>query len=356
MSKEKKKVYIAGAHSRGRTLRVYLEYLYPDLEAVAFLVDDMLENEKVVDGLPVLLIGQELHTEYPVYLGMRGVNHEKVTGELQDVGIRDIIPVTVELDMRLRNAYVRKYAENRGRKFFVIDELEGREKTARIYVANSIFDKPLRDSYSFVEEESVLQVGAVLTKERISSEAILDCEGENISEKNKQFCELTGLYWIWKNACEDYVGLVHYRRHFLLPDNWLERMVSNKVDVILPVPLYVAPSIAGNYMERHIASDWEYLMKYFKENLPEEYETAVQIFSGNLYSPCNMLIARKEVLDQLCEWMFPILFAVVEHGGEKEDAYMNRYPGFISERLITYFFESRNNKYNIVYANKNFLV
>lgn len=230
-----------------------------------------------------------------------------------------------------------------------------KEKTARIYVASSVFDKPLQERYVFSEKERILQVGAALTGERISEEAFLDCQGDNISERNKQFCELTGLYWIWKNACEDYVGLVHYRRHFLLPDNWPERMSDNWVDAILPVPLYVAPSIAGNYMERHIASDWEYLMKYFMSELPAEYEAANRIFSGNLYSPCNMLIARKEVLDKLCEWMFPILFSVVAHGGEKADPYMNRYPGFISERLITYFFESRRDTYRVVYANKNFL-
>ena len=229
------------------------------------------------------------------------------------------------------------------------------EKTARIYVAGSIYDKPLQDSYTFINEEVFLQVGAALTAKRMSPDAVLDCDGENISKRNKQFCELTGLYWIWKNASEDYVGLVHYRRHFLLPDNWLERMSENKVDVILPVPLYVAPSIAGNYKERHIASDWEYMMSYFKDNIPEEYEAADRIFSGNLYSPCNMLIAGKEVLNKLCEWMFPILFAAAEHGGEKEDPYLNRYPGFISERLITYFFESRREKYRVVYTNKNFL-
>ena len=96
-------------------------------------------------------------------------------------------------------------------------------------------------------------------------------------------------------------------------------------------------------------------MEYFKTELSQEYERAGNFFDGNLYSPCNMLIARKEVLDQLCEWLFPILFAVAEHGGEKEDAYLNRYPGFISERLITYFFETQREKYRVVYANKNFL-
>lgn len=125
------KIYIAGAHSRGRTLRAYLEYLYPALETEAFLVDDMSENEEMVDGLPVRLIGQDLHTEYPVYLGMRGVNHEKVTRELQDAGMEEIIPVTVELDRQLRNEYVRRYEQDRGRTFCIIDELSAGTETEK---------------------------------------------------------------------------------------------------------------------------------------------------------------------------------------------------------------------------------
>ena len=230
------------------------------------------------------------------------------------------------------------------------------KKIARIYVASSLYDKPLQTEYKLTRDEVLIQVGAALTDKRIASGILTDCEGDNISCKNRQYCELTGLYWIWKHAEEDYIGLVHYRRHFLLPNNWIERMVQNDVDVLLPVPLYVAPNIEDNFKSRHLPEDWDFLMDYFKTELPDEYHKVREVFGGNLYFPCNMFVMKREVLHDLCNWLFPIIDAVVEHGGEKEDVYMNRYPGFISERLITYFFESHQDRYNIVYANKNFLM
>jgi len=228
-------------------------------------------------------------------------------------------------------------------------------KTVRIYVASSTYDRPLKqEGYSLMKDETVLQVGASLTDKKIYRGVTTDDTGENISGRNQQYCELTGLYWIWKNAKEDYVGMVHYRRHFLLPENWLERMIENDIDVILPVPLYVAPCLSENYRERHIATDWDYLMEYIQKNLSTEYTTAVEFFNGCLYSPCNMLIAKKTVFDELCSWLFPILDAVAVHIGKREDKYQNRYPGFMAERLMTYFFEGRKCQYNVVYANKDF--
>ena len=87
----------------------------------------------------------------------------------------------------------------------------------------------------------------------------------------------------------------------------------------------------------------------------EEYRLAKAFFTQNLYSPCNMFIMRKPVLDALCSWLFPIIDQVAAHGGECEDTYQNRYPGFLSERLISFFFEKNRNRYQMVYADKSFL-
>lgn len=358
------KIYIAGAHSRAQTLKVYLNYLYPNIIIEAFLVTDIAENELVIDGIPVILIEKGLQTEYPVYIGTRGANHKKMIEALQLVGIKTIIPVTVDLDSKLRNEYVHKFYQQNDRNLQLIDEckqnvirsLTEYGKTATIYVATSIYDKPLQNKYEFTADERVIQVGASLTTERIYKSVLVDCEGDNISAKNRQYCELTGLYWLWKHAKEDFIGLVHYRRHFMLPENWKEKMEDNHIDVILPVPLYVAPSIDGNYRSRHISTDWEYLIRYFKKNFMEEYNFFEMFLNGNLYSPCNMFVMRRNVLHDLCNWLFPILDEVVQHGGKKEDIYLNRYPGFISERLISYFFERHRDKYKIAYANKNFLM
>ena len=223
-----------------------------------------------------------------------------------------------------------------------------------LYVVKSAFDKPLQQGgYCLNLYEKEIQVGADLTEQRICD--LTDNTGENISVRNRQFCELTALYWIWKNAKEEVVGLEHYRRHFILQEDWYATMKGSKIDVILPTPLYVNPSLAQNYKDRHISSDWEFMMEYIKNHYSEDYESAVQFFEDGIYSPCNMFIMRKAVLDELCEWMFPILFACAEHGGVREDGYQNRYPGFLSERLMSFFFEKNKGKYKTIYADKNFL-
>lgn len=278
------------------------------------------------------------------------------------------------MDLNLRNQYLEKYYASIGREFLKLDKLNNKQKrlpastlpdsrltnktSATVYVVKSPFDRPLQQEYSLASYEKEIYAGAVFdgySLNRLPENALKDDTGDNISNKNKQFCELTALYWLWKHAEEEIIGLAHYRRHFLLPQDWKERMLNNQINVILPTPLYVAPSVEENFKSRHDPSDWEFMMQYLKNNHPEDFQSANKFFKGNLYSPCNMFVMKREVLDALCTWLFPILFQVANHGGQKEDSYLNRYPGFISERLISLFFEINRSRFNLVYADKNFL-
>lgn len=363
-----KNIYIVGAHSRARTLAAYLRYLHPDIVIAAYLYDNGDENPERIDGVEVVRMDgkADLCVDSPVYIATRGVHHGHITEKLKGMGFREIRPVTVELDIWLRNAYLEKYYAGIGRNFPRIDRFRDVNvpgggkmiqncESVRIYVVKSAQDTLLRQAYAMQPYEGEIQAGAALRDVWDRKSAVMDDTGDNISRKNRQFCELTALYWIWKNARENIIGLVHYRRHFILSGDWLGRMLANRVDVILPVPLYVAPNLDENFRERHGAVEWDCMMECLKKRDRQEYLVAREFFQGNLYSPCNMLIARRQVLDELCEWLFPILFWVAGQIGEKEDAYQNRYPGFLSERLISFFFERHRSTYRIAYCDKNFL-
>ena len=385
----KKKIYIFGAHSRAQTLATYMCYLDKDIHIEAYFYDNDEENPEIIGKIPVSRLNEHtdihalnLSLDYPIYLGTRGVFHERITEVLKRIGFKVIKPVTVEMDLTLRNQYLEKYYTSIGREFIKLDKLKGlpsstsanaglinssltninfgltNEISASVYVVKSPFDRPLQQEYPLASYERQIYAGAVFAEnspDLLPENALRDDTGDNISAKNKQFCELTALYWLWKHAGEDIIGLAHYRRHFLFPEDWKERMLNNQINVILPTPLYVAPSVEENFKSRHDPSDWEFMMQYLKNNHPEDFQSANKFFKGNLYSPCNMFVMKREVLDALCTWLFPILFQVANHGGQKEDSYLNRYPGFISERLISLFFEINRSRFNLVYADKNFL-
>ena len=177
-----------------------------------------------------------------------------------------------------------------------------------------------------------------------------DNTGENISIKNPYYCELTGLYWAWKNLECDVVGLVHYRRYFgkknkddfyagTIGQQTVEELMG-KYDVVLAKPRnYYIESIKThfyNHIKVFSKVDYiVYLEKTLKELSPEYMEAYNKVFSRTKAHMCNMFIMKKSDFDKYCEWLFSILGYMEEHHSDftGEDQ-MPRIYGFIGELLL----------------------
>ena len=125
-----------------------------------------------------------------------------------------------------------------------------------------------------------------------------DDEGDNISAKNPNYCELTGLYWAWKNLKADYIGLAHYRRHYsngkLFGDK-KEKVISNKemekklngTDILLPKPRnYWIETNYDQYVHAHHAEDLDATREIIAEQCPEylqAYDQVMKKTSGHRY-------------------------------------------------------------------------
>lgn len=137
-------------------------------------------------------------------------------------------------------------------------------------------------------------------------------------------------------------------------------MAESHIDVILTVPMLNFPDVRTVYIHDHIEEDWNIMMRAIADLAPDYYETAQVVQNGVYYYAYNMLIARREILNDYCEWLFPILSYCEERcsggaGREHRDSYQNRYIGFLSERLMTVYFLYHEKRYRIVHAGKRFL-
>lgn len=173
-----------------------------------------------------------------------------------------------------------------------------------------------------------------------------DNTGDNISEKNGSFCELTALYWIWKNTDDDYKGLCHYRRFFgksNIRTSWGTALSHNELvslldsaDIVLPYVEHMKQTIKDEILIECCKPEvLEKLKQIVIESQPEYKEAFDMVFSGNKCTLFNMLFCRKEIFDGYCGWLFPILFELeksVDMTGYTN--YQRRLYGFLSERML----------------------
>lgn len=169
-------------------------------------------------------------------------------------------------------------------------------------------DKELRTKYDDPQYITRLQVGAAF------ADSIVAELKDNISNRNGNYSELTGLYWFWKNyilagkADNGYVGLAHYRRFLEFSDDDLKKIQDNNIDAILPYPMPYEPNIDAHHLRYLSDSEWNAVLKALDELQPEYAKAFKAILNQEYFYNYNVMVAKCNVLDDYCSWLFPLLF------------------------------------------------
>lgn len=185
-----------------------------------------------------------------------------------------------------------------------------------------------------------------------------DNTGDNISVKNVNYCELTGLYWAWKNLKCDYIGLCHYRRYFASKKLYTSNAEKKKAailhrkdyekllqgyDVILPVKRnYYIETVRSQYEHAHNKSDLDEAERIVKELYPEYSVAFTKVMGRTKLHILNMFVMKKVLFDKYCSWLFSILFELEKRIDiSSYNQYEARVFGFISERLFNVWLEKQ---------------
>ena len=184
-----------------------------------------------------------------------------------------------------------------------------------------------------------------------------DNSGENISAKNPYYCELTCLFWAWKNLDADALGLCHYRRYFkgrLFGSKWERILTGEQAEKLLSKVPAVLPKKRNYYIE----TGWsQYAHAHHEEDLiavrailEAQYPAYVPAFDRTLGRTkghrFNMFIMRREALDDYCTWLFGVL-AELEAKLDISEYSSNdqRVFGFVAERLLDVWIETEGVPY-----------
>lgn len=223
---------------------------------------------------------------------------------------------------------------------------------------------------AFIPDNSLLkpiQVGVSLSGNKLEGMAYYDNEGENISDRNKSYCEMTAVYWAWKNVEADYYGLFHYRRYLSFAPDTSDNPYAGKAFSTIPSALdelqldeeymrktieqydLIVPrkdntkattgeaSLYDQYKNEHYIKDLDYCLDYARSHY-DKIAPYVDVTHQSEAYYCNMFIMKKELFDEYCTFMFDVLESFEKHNdisGYNMQQY--RVTGFIAERLTNIF-------------------
>ncbi|WP_018687241.1 DUF4422 domain-containing protein [Ahrensia kielensis] len=224
-----------------------------------------------------------------------------------------------------------------------------------------------------IKNQNITPIQVGRQSSNVTLDMIGDDTGDNISHLNSAFCELTGIYWAWKNDhISKYIGFMHYRRfldfytciqranttlHGVMVDcidedfagtyGLTDERISvllNDFDAIIPKAIDVTQlgfsSLRHQYKynPNHHIKDFDATGKIIEELYPQDSVHFENMSKGATLYACNIFIFERNLFEEYCDWVFPILFRLnktIETAGYTKQA--KRAVGFLAERLFTTF-------------------
>ena len=194
---------------------------------------------------------------------------------------------------------------------------------------------------------------------------IHDSDGDNISEKNCSYCELTAMYWLWKNSDADIKGLCHYRRYFsndehitmseanVRPEKNMYKYVLQKAeiehylqdfDAIVVRPYRPYPMCEYDDLNRWCYEKDIEVLKRAVINLYPDYLPAYnEVMQSTNLSHFNMIITKARIFDDYSKWLFTIMSEVEKNTNiQNYDIQHKRIYGYLAEALLNVYIKKNN--------------
>lgn len=325
---------------------------------------ESIDNPEYIDEIPVYVLSdyQEVKRRYDLKSENTAIlvvamehYHQEISASLSQTDFKNIYYLT-DIMERILIADCMKYYYGKLGKNFQMTEMcaedqkyfdkKKEEISAMTYMVQCAQDVKITEVRKERDWVVPLQAGAALTDVRVAE--VTDADGDNISLKNPYYNEMTGVYWVWKNTNLDYSGICHYRRQFESDIVW-KYLWEEKADVVLPMPALVFPDLAGYYLNWGERSYYEEMLQVIKEKYPDYYEAALWCARHPIFYPNNIFIAKREILEDYCEFAFSVIDEVEER--------MKNYDGikqkrcWLSEHVTTIYFMKHHEDYRIIFSN-----
>ena len=201
-----------------------------------------------------------------------------------------------------------------------------------------------------------IQAGAALSEVKMCE--LRDNVGDNISHKNEFYCELTALYWIWKNEnLTDYVGFNFYSRVFNFDEKQLSYILSSGIDAIVPEAVILSPlRLLPKIQPRNNEMIEDFLERAIAKTDSSYLNTFKTLGKEGVILPSNIFILRRDIFCNYCQFVFAVLEEYENLLSEFGKTIPPRHIGYMCEQLQSIWFLKHSSELNILFAPRRFLI